>query len=342
MRRRITLSVFCLGLVLILAIGLSISGCKTQATAALKQSVISVFVPDAGNAYYQNKVYGYSLGKELLKVEYPDYAVKLELYDAGGYDKPIKQIAQIEDAITRKVNGIVLSACDSDALVEVTKKALAAGIPVVGDDVLVNTDVNMKASEYSYRVGLNSGEYLAKALNGKGNVVLIKGPAGVGLFVDRAKGVADALAKYPDIKIIGEQFNNNDIMTGRQLMEDWVSKYPTEIDAVWSTNSMVVTGACDALKAAGVKQEDVLVIAIDFSDIAFEYMSNGWIDGLVPAQPIKLARMTFMNAFYASVGREIPKVLYTTDDIVINKESLPTFDLSDSIAPKDWKPDWKS
>lgn len=342
MGRKISIALFSFVLILVLTIGASFIGCKTQATAQLKQSVISVFIPDAGNAYYQNKVYGYSLGSELLKVEYPDYDVKLELYDAGGYDKAMKQIAQVEDAITRKVNGIVLSACDSEALIEVTKKALAAGIPVVADDVLVNTDVPMKAAEYSYRVGLNSGEYMAKMLNGKGNVVLIKGPAGVGLFTERARGIADAFKRFPDIKIIGEQFNNNDNITVRKIMEDWVTKFGDQITGFWSTNSMVATAACDAMQGGGLNKDNVLVVAIDFSDVALEYMGNGWIDGLIPCQPIKLARMTFMNAFYASIGREIPKTLYTTDDIVIDKDALPTFDQSDAIAPKDWKPNWKS
>ncbi len=326
-----------------LALSVNFLGCKAAETKEeQKQVTIAVFIPDAGNAYYQNKAYGYYLGRELLKVEYPEYDITLELYDAGGYDKAMNQIAQIEDAIIRGVDAITLSACDSEALVEVAKKALAAGIPVINDDVWVNTETNMSISENSYRVGLNSGEYIAKMLNGKGNVTLIKGPAGVGLFTERARGINEAFARFPDIKIIAEQYNNNDNITVRKIMEDWVTLHGDQIDAFWSTNSMVGSAACDAMEAGGLKKEDVLVIGVDFSDVSLEYMENGWYDGLIPCQPIKTARIALMSAFYASVGRELPEIIYSTDDIVIDSETLPTFDLSDAVCPEGWKPDWKS
>lgn len=342
MCRRISLLLISLVLIFSLAIVFNFTGCATREEIEKKEVVISIFVPDAGNPYYQNKVFGYYLGKELLKVEYPDYEVNFELFNAGGYDKPMKQIAQVEDAITRDVDAIILTVCDADALVEVTKKALNADIPVIADDVLVNTETNMRISEYSYRVGVNSGAFIAKELDGKGNVVLLKGPSAASLFIDRGQGITDELDRYPDIHIIAEQYHTNDIMEGRRIMEDWILAYGDEIDAVWATNAMVTCGAAEALKDAGFNQDDVLVVGIDFSDIAFEYMDNGWMDALLPAQPIKIARVALMNAFYAAIGREIPKIIYSTDDIMIRRDEMETFDKSDALAPKDWKPEWRS
>jgi hypothetical protein len=71
-------------------------------------------------------------------------------------------------------------------------------------------------------------------------------------------------------------------------------------------------------------------------------MEKGWIDGLIPAQPIKLARVALMDAVHAYMGKKIPKRVYTTDDVVISAEDLKSFDLSDSVAPKGWKPKWTS
>ena len=120
---------------------------------------MSVFVPDGGNPYYQNKVFGYYQGVELLKVEYPNHEVELTLYNAGSYANKMKQINQIEDSMVKGVDAMVVTSCDSDALVPVVKKALSKGIPVVADDVLVNTDTTMKISEHSYRIGVNSAAY---------------------------------------------------------------------------------------------------------------------------------------------------------------------------------------
>lgn len=303
---------------------------------------ISVFVPDGGNAYYQNKVFGYYQGKELLKVEYPDYEVDLTLYNAGSYANKMKQINQIEDSMIKGVDAMVVTSCDSEALVPVVNKALSKGIPVVADDVLVNSDTTMKISENSYRIGVNSAMYMARKMNGKGNVVLLNGAPGGGLFIERNKGMRDELARYPDIKILDEKWHEPNIMTGRRIMEDWIQAYGKKIDAIWSTNSMVVTGAADALKDAGYKPGDVLIVAIDFSDLSLKYMRDGWIDGLIPAQPIKLARVALMDAFHAYMGKKIPKRVYTTDDVVVSREDLKSFDLSDAVAPKGWKPKWTS
>ena len=99
---------------------------------------------------------------------------------------------------------MVVTSCDSDALVPVVKKALSKGIPVVADDVLVNTDTTMKISEHSYRIGVNSAAYLARKLNGKGNVLLLNGPSGAGLFIERNKGMRDELKRYQNIKLLDE------------------------------------------------------------------------------------------------------------------------------------------
>lgn len=341
MCRRISLLIVSLVLIFSLAVVFNFTDCGAAKEIEKKEVVISIFVPDAGNPYYQNKVYGYYQAKELLKVEYPDYEVNFDLFNAGGYDKALKQIAQVEDAIIRGVDAIILTVCDADALVEVTKRALNAGIPVIADDVLVNTETTMRISEYSYRVGVNSGAFIARELDGKGNVVLLKGPSAASLFIDRAQGITDELGRYPDIHIIAEQYHTNDIMQGRRIMEDWILAHGDKIDAVWATNAMVTCGASEALKDAGFSQDDILVVGIDFSDIAFEYMDEGWLDALLPCQPIKVGRVSLMNAFYAAIGREIPKVIYTTDDIMISRDVMETFDKSDALAPKGWKPKWR-
>jgi inositol transport system substrate-binding protein len=333
-------------LIAVLAVLLILAGCgqpkNKGAGAETKKATIAVFVPDGGNAYYQNKVFGYYQGRELLKVEFPNYDVELLLYNAGSYANKMKQISQVEDAMTKGVNAMIVTACDSEALVPVVNEAMKKGLPVIADDVLVNTKTTMKISENSYRIGVNSAMYIARKLNGKGNVVLLSGAAGAGLCIDRNKGVHDELGRYPGIKILDDKWHDITIMEGRRIMEDWIQAYGKKIDAVWSTNSMVVTGACDALKDAGYKPGEVLVVSIDFSDVALKNMREGWIDGLIPAQPIKLARVAFMDAFYASLGRKIPETVYTTDDVVISREELEAFDQSDAMAPADWKPEWKS
>src|SRR5256885_37107 len=89
-------------------------------------------------------------GTTFAELKYPNLAVNVELFDSGGYEYSDRQISQMENAIQRKVNAIVLTAANAQALIPVAKKALAAGIPVINDDVLIQSDdVTMKISENS-------------------------------------------------------------------------------------------------------------------------------------------------------------------------------------------------
>ena len=52
--------------------------------------------------------------------------------------------------------------------------------------------------------GRVTGEWLAKKLNGKGNIVVITGVPGTSVDTARTKAAKEVFAKYPDIKIVGE------------------------------------------------------------------------------------------------------------------------------------------
>ena len=48
-----------------------------------------------------------------------------------------------------------------------------------------------------YEMGFLQGEFIVKALNGNGNVVMMSGVSGNSAFINRAKGFQDYVAKHP-------------------------------------------------------------------------------------------------------------------------------------------------
>ncbi len=328
--------------VLVMLVAMPLTGCGAQETPApeveTKEFTIAVFMPNGGDPYYQNKSYGYVQGAALIEASNPGTTVNVELWDAGGYDKAEKQISQVEDAIQRGVDAIILTAADKQALAPVAEKAMQAGIPVVNDDVLVAADTVTSISENSCNVGRSAAEYIARKLNGQGNVVMMKGASGGLLFQERARCGLEEFARYPGMKVIGEQWHQLNIVEGRRIAEDWVQAFGKDINGVWATNSTVAIGAAEALKAGGFAPGEAVIVAVDFHDEAFKYMADGWITGLIPAQPVKLARLAVTYAYKAALGETVPKVVYTTDEMVVDQEMLPTFDQSDAVAPPGWKP----
>lgn len=307
-----------------------------------KTLTVVVLMPNGGDPYYQNKSYGYILGKTFAEAKHPGITVNVELYDSGGYEYSDKQISQMENAIQRKVSAIVLTAANGQALIPVSKRALAAGIPVINDDVLLQSnDVTMKISENSVHVGQMLADFLVRHLNGKGNVVMLKGPAGADLFVKRAKGAKDEFARYPGIKVIAEQWHPSNVVEATRVMENYYQAHGKKINAVWTGNTTQACAAGRVLKQRGWPADKILTVGADLHDEALKCLNDGLLTGVLPAQPVKLARLAVTYAVDASLGNPVPKVVYTTDEFVLTKDALANFDMSDASAPKGWKPPLK-
>lgn len=113
------------------------------------------------------------------------------------------QISQIENMIAEEYDAIILDAGSSDALNQVVEKATSQGIPVVNFDSLVTTDaVSCRIGTSSVEYGQLCAQWLADTLDGKGNIVVFSGPAGVAVSDEREQGAMEVLEQYPDINII--------------------------------------------------------------------------------------------------------------------------------------------
>jgi ABC-type sugar transport system substrate-binding protein len=313
-----------------------------------KKVTIAVFMPNGGDPYFQNKSYGY------IKAEKELPNVDVQLFDAGGYENVEKQISQIEDAIQRHVDAMVVSATDSRAVCTSVEAALDAGIPVVGDDILPTCDrkIPFGMSENSVRVGFNNCSYMAKQMNGHGDVVMVKGPPGAQISIQRATGCKRAFAKYPGIKVVAEQWNPSNIDAANRVMDDFISAHGKSIAAAYSFNAVNALGIVNALQSAGSKPGDVEIATIDYHPEVLQYIKNGWISGTVPAQPVRLAYETTKAAYNLQAKRPVTgksgidpccdKRAYTADDHVIDKTQLPDWDPSNAVAPKGWKPPLQS
>ena len=122
------------------------------------------------------------------------YGAKITYFDPAL--DPVKQVSMIEDCISRKPDVIVVNAVDPAAVVPALKKASAAGIPVL----MQNADTTDEGHAYtkafvgsqSYDQGYAVGQMIAKALGGKGNVVVITGKTGQTDTVNRTAGMQAA------------------------------------------------------------------------------------------------------------------------------------------------------
>ncbi len=162
------------------------------------------------------------------------------------------QIQQIQNLINRKVNAIIVNPNDIKALNPILEDAVDQGIVVISIDQEISAkgvyNVVIDQTEWA-RI---SARWLAEALGGKGDVVLIEGFVGHPANEARMAGVKEVFDKYPGIKIVGRDSGKWDQATGQKVMSDFLASIPN-IDGVWTQDGMA-TGVLTAINTANPKK----------------------------------------------------------------------------------------
>lgn len=163
-----------------------------------------------------------------------------------------KQIADIEDLITKKVDAILITAINPDGLVPVIDKAMEAGIVVVDFDNLVDTD-NITASIMvdQKEFGRVQGEWLVKAIGEKGEIIAFNGMNGTQISADRFEGAKSVFDQYPEIKIVDTVYADWDYAKAKTAMESLMTTYPN-ISGVWSQGGAMSQAVIQAYLEKGL------------------------------------------------------------------------------------------
>ena len=155
-----------------------------------------------GNSWRAQMEQEFMAEAEKLKAE----GVVREYYITNSNDDINKQISDMQDLITKKVDAIVITAASPTALAPIVEEATEEGIKVVSFDNVVDTDeqvatVGIDEKEFG-RIG---AEWLVEKLDGKGRIVVLNGIAGTATDALRWGGAEEVFNQYPDIEILGDR-----------------------------------------------------------------------------------------------------------------------------------------
>ncbi|NLS20207.1 ABC transporter substrate-binding protein [Rhizobium sp. P40RR-XXII] len=114
-----------------------------------------------------------------------------------------EQAAQIQNMILQGYDAIVIDAASPTALNGAIKEACDAKIVVVSFDGIVTEPCAWRIAVDFKGMGASQVEYLAKKMPKGGNVLEIRGLAGVSVDDEISAGIHAAAAKYPQFKIVG-------------------------------------------------------------------------------------------------------------------------------------------
>ncbi len=199
------------------------------------------------------------------------------LWTSANNDVPT-QLSQIDSFIGKKVDAIIVDPVNSSTLGGEIKKAKAAGIPVFAiNQSIKSDDIAGYFGPDDVRAGYDEMVSLAKIMNGKGNIVVAQGPIGGSAEIDRTAGITKALKQYPNIHVLSMQSANWKRSEALTLMENWLTRYGTQIDGFVSENDDMAIGGITALKAKGLAGK-MPVTAIDGIQDGMRYVKDGTIN----------------------------------------------------------------
>lgn len=203
-----------------------------------------------------------------------------------------KQVADVENFLTQKIDLLIISPNEAKPLTGVVKKAYDQGIPVIVLDRKVEGDAYTAfIGGDNVAIGKAAGEYYAKTLLPEGGTVIeIAGLPGATPAAERAQGFREGIKGNPKIEIIASQ-PGDWLREKGQSVADALLKVHPDVDAIYAHNDPMAEGAYLAAKAAGLETK------IKFTGI----------DALpVPSGGIKAVEQGRMAAtwVYATGGRE--------------------------------------
>jgi ribose transport system substrate-binding protein len=195
----------------------------------------------------------YSQGRDTMQHWCDIYGVDLTWIDGQGDGN--KQRASLDSAANKTWDIAGITASTAGTIVEPVNKIAASGTGVFemtsnigGPDDKV--DVLTSIQQSSYDMGYQVGKILFDKAGGSGTVINTRGVPGGSDEAGRYEGFHAALAEYPNMQLLTEDFARWDRARSQELWQSYLNRYP-DITVAYCQNDDMAFGALTAIEAAG-------------------------------------------------------------------------------------------
>ena len=242
-----------------------------------------------------------------------------------------KQLAIVEDMITRKVSAIAIAPVDSKGIAPAVSKAMAAGIPVVAVDTGISgADISSYVATDNIKAAMVQGDWAADQLKDGDTVIYITGDLGQSTGHERKKGFLDGLnAKRKNMKVV-EVPTTWDQTMAQNGVEAALRANPGAkvIACAWDGGAL---GAKAALMAAGKKAGEVKIAGFDGSPGGLDMMKQGWQQANAAQMLAKIGQVGVETAIAAAKGQKVEARIDTGSFLVL-PENVDQFAKDSGVA----------
>jgi ribose transport system substrate-binding protein len=250
------------------------------------------------------------------------------------HDDMNKQLADVEDLLSKNIDILILNPKDPKGLVPATKAATRAGIPVIVIDSSIDPSADFVTNVQSNNLanGELIGEWLASRMKGQPiRMALLSGTQGNPVGKERRQGVFRGIIEQQlrdsnksGFDILTQGWGNWTHEGGLKAMEDILVARP-DANVLLCENDSMCLGALKAITEAGRKGQILVVAAADGQKEAYEAIRRGEYGATGLNDPALVAGTAVEIALgYLAGRRDFPKIYYT-EAAAITKANVDKF-----------------
>ena len=295
---------------------------------ARKPFKIELSVPSFANPYIQAMVYG---AQQAVK----EAGVTLNLDAGKGFMDPASQITQLENALSRHPDAVLINPADPDGMAATIDDAIDSGTPVIDVGTLSNSTRSDKLVQDDYTQGVIGADALHKALPDGGEGILMGGPANASWARRRVAGFLDEIRKYPNLNI--SAITSQDIKPEEGLVKftNAAQAHP-KVDWIYATGSFLLPPP-----SIPAEYRKAVYVAGGLTNITADALKDGTIHAVLPDFPIGVGYLGVALAVEKLNGDKVP-VHSCAPVAAMTKADLgqPVW-AATSITPAGWSPPTK-
>ncbi len=222
-----------------------------------------------------------------------------------------KQVEMVQAALDKKPAALCLAALDSKALVPQLEKAKEMGIPVVGFDSGVDSDIPVAtAATDNVAAAGEAAKRMADLIGDEGEVAVIVHDQTSRTGIDRRDGfVKEMETNHPNIKIVDIQYGAGDQLKSTDLAKAIILAHPN-LKGFFGANEGSIIGVLNGVKELG-KEGQIVVIGYDLGKQQLDAIRSGAEAGAITQDPIGIGYKCVEAAVKALNGETVEKNIDT-------------------------------
>jgi ribose transport system substrate-binding protein len=224
---------------------------------------------------------------------------------------------------------LFLAPVDKEAMVAPLQAANDAGLPLLTVDTFIG-DGDYAEGPVTFPLsyigsdnvlgGYLGCQALAEAMGGAGKAYIQNVKPGISTTDQREEGCRQALDEYPDIELVGVDYNNDDPSEAQAQVQAILQREP-DLGGIFGTNVFSAQGAGQVVKNSGLSGV-VKVVAFDATELAIELLRDGTVDLVIAQKPADMGYLaTMMATAYLNGVTSIPERI-PTGYAIINQENV--------------------